>query len=63
MSSGVCAGAFEDSQDQLYLARSVIFTVVYTGIGIALWTLRKKCGPGKNLLSWPFIVSVGMMLM
>lgn len=36
-------------------ARIVIFLVVYLGIFITLFVVRKKAGAGKRLVGWPYI--------
>ena len=58
-----CAGSFEDPQDQVTLARLVIFLAVYFGVFIALWTVRGKSATAKKLLGIPFIFSIILLLM
>lgn len=36
-------------------ARGVVFMVVYLGIFITLFVVRRRAGPGKRLIGWAYM--------
>jgi hypothetical protein len=57
-STAACSEAYTTTYAQAGLAYYVIFLVLFTGIFIATFFVRRKTGAGKKLIGVPFVVAL-----
>lgn len=62
-SNASCPDAFNTPYAQAALAFVVLFLVLYTGIFISTFFIRKKSGAGKKLIGVPFVVALFLQVM
>ena len=62
-SNALCPDAFNTPYAQAALAFVVLFLVLYAGIFISTFFIRKKSGAGKKLIGVPFLVALFLQVM